>query len=234
MSGPISVVLERRVAHHDAGHRRLEQLHEALVDGPLHQNARAGAAVLAGVVEDAVGRPGGRQLEVGVGEDDVGALAPQLERHPLDLLGAARHDRPPHLGRAGEADLAHGGVVDEALAHDAALARQNLQDALGKACLERQLADAQRAERRQLGRLEHDRVAGGQRRGEAPAGDGHGEVPGHDDAHHAERLVEGDVEAAGDGDLPAAVALGGAGVELDAHRVRCPPPSGHSRSRGRR
>ena len=63
--------------------------------------------------------------------------------------------------------------------------------------------------------FEHDGVAGGQGRGEAPAGDGHGEVPGHDDAHDAQRLVEGDVDAAGHRDLPAAVALGGAGVELE-------------------
>ncbi len=30
---------------------------------------------------------------------------------------------------------------------------------------------------------------------EAPAGDGHREVPGHDDADDAERLVEGEVDA---------------------------------------
>ena len=132
--------------------------------------------------------------------------------------------RAPHLGRAGEAHLAHGGVGHEALPHHAALAGQDLQDALGQARLERQLADAQRAERGQLGRLEDDGVAGGQGRGEAPAGDGHGEVPGHDDAHDPQRLVEGDVEAAGHRDLPAAVALGGAGVELEhvAHVARLP------------
>ena len=38
---------------------------------------------------------------------------------------------------------------------------------------------------------------------EAPAGDRHREVPRHDDADDAERLVEGHVEAAGDRDLPA-------------------------------
>ena len=42
-----------------------------------------------------------------------------------------------------------------------------------------------------------------------------GKFHGHDDAHHAEGLVEGDVEAAGHGDLPAAVALGCGGVELE-------------------
>ncbi len=79
-------------------------------------------------------------------------------------------------------------------------------------------------ERSQLGRLEYDGVPGGQGRGEAPAGDGHREVPGDDDAHDTERLVEGHVEAARHRDLPAAVALGGARVELDdvAHVARLP------------
>ena len=44
----------------------------------LYQDARAGAAVLAGVVEDAAGRRGGGLFEVGVGEDHVGGLAAEL------------------------------------------------------------------------------------------------------------------------------------------------------------
>ena len=207
--------LERGVADGDTVHRRLEQREEALVDGALDEDARAGTAVLAGVVEHAVGGSGRGQLEVGVGEDDVGALAAELEGDPLDLLGAARHHTPTDLGGAGEAHLAHGGVGHEALADDAALAGQDLQDALGQPGLERQLADAQRAQRRQLGRLDHDRVAGGQRRCEAPARDRHGEVPGHDDGHHTERLVEGHVEASGHGDLPAALPLRGRRVVLE-------------------
>ena len=94
----------------------------------------------------------------------------------------------------------------------------------GRPGFERQLADAQRAERGQLGRLEDDGVAGGQRRREAPAGDGHGEVPGHDHAHDTQRLVERDVDATGNRDLPTALALGCGGVELDhvAHVARLP------------
>ena len=40
----------------------------------------------------AYGAVGRRPLEVGVGEHDVRALAAQLQRHRLDLLGAAGHD----------------------------------------------------------------------------------------------------------------------------------------------
>ena len=73
-----------------------------------------------------------------------------------------------------------------------------------------------RGQRGQLGRLEHDGVAGGQRRREAPAGDRHREVPRHDDADDAERLVEGDVDAAGDRDLPAEQPLRRRGVVVEA------------------
>ena len=86
MSGPISVASSVGSPTTTPRDRRLEQRHEAVVDGALDQDARAGAAVLAGVVEHPGRGPGGRQLEVGVGEDDVGALAAELERDPLDLL----------------------------------------------------------------------------------------------------------------------------------------------------
>lgn len=79
---------------------------------------RAGAAVLTGVVEDAVRRRRCGLLDVGVGEHDVRALAAELERHPLHLLGGARHDARAHLGGTREADLADEGMSDEALAHD--------------------------------------------------------------------------------------------------------------------
>ncbi len=47
---------------------------------------------------------------------------------------------------------------------------------------------------------------------EAPAGDGHREVPRHDDGDDAERLLEGDVDAARDGDLLAEEPLRSGGV----------------------
>ena len=202
-SGPISLASSPGSSDLHAGDRRLEQAEELVVRRPLDEDPRAGAAVLAGVVEDGVRRAGGRGGQVGVGEDDVGALAAELEGHPLHLVGAAGHDLLADLGGAGEADLADQRVGDEPLADHRALARDDREHALGQPGLEGQLAEPDRGQRRDLGRLEHHRVAGGQRRGEAPAGDRHREVPRHDDADHAERLVEGDVDAAGDRDLPA-------------------------------
>ena len=42
------------------------------MDVLLHEQARAGRARLAGVLEDRVGDSLGGEIEVGVGEDDVG------------------------------------------------------------------------------------------------------------------------------------------------------------------
>ena len=131
-------------------------------------------------------------------------------------------------------DLAHERVGDEPLADDRALAGDHREHALGQPGLERQLAEPDRGQRGELGRLEHDRVAGGERRREAPAGDRHREVPRHDDADDAERLVEGDVDAAGDRDLPAEQPLGRRRVVVRARRGRCRPPSARCRSCGRR
>src|ERR1019366_2174670 len=70
--------------------------------------------------------------------------------------------------------------------------------ALRKAGLQRELAKPDGRQRRELGWLENHGVAGSQRRRETPAGDGHREVPRHDDANRPERLLEGDVQATGD------------------------------------
>ncbi len=71
-----------------------------------------------------------------------------------------------------------------------AVAGDDVQDAVGDARLERQLAEAQRAQRRLLGRLEDDRAAGGQRRADLPGGHQQREVPRDDLADDADRLLE--------------------------------------------
>jgi hypothetical protein len=83
-------------------------------------------------------------------------------------------------------------------------------------------------ERRQLGRLEHDRVAAGERRAELPGGDVEREVPRHDQPDDAERLAEGHVDAAGDRDRRAVVLVDRACVVVEdvgdhADSPRAPP-----------
>ena len=80
-------------------------VHELLVDVLLHQHPAAGGADLALVDEGAEEGAVHRVLEVGVAEEDVGRLAAQLERDPLELVRGAPHDQLAHLGAAGEGDL---------------------------------------------------------------------------------------------------------------------------------
>ena len=131
--------------------------------GSLDEDARAGAAVLAGVAEDGERRRGGGLLEVGVREDDVGRLAAELERHALDRLGRELADAASDLRRAGEGDLGDVRMLDDPLPDDTAGAVDDVQDALRDPRLERELAELDRGERGQLGGLQDDRVAGRER-----------------------------------------------------------------------
>ena len=62
----------RRVANEEQLRRGNEPVHERLADAAFDEHTAAGAAILAGVGEDAHGRGLGRALPVGVGENDVG------------------------------------------------------------------------------------------------------------------------------------------------------------------
>src|ERR1019366_10477542 len=154
----------------------------------LDEDPRARAAVLAGVVENRRRGTGGGALQVRVGEDDVGALAAEFERHALDLLGATGHHLLAHVTRTGETDLTYGLVCDESPTHDTAVTGQYLEDPLGKSSLEAEFGETDRRQWRQRGGFEDDGIAGREGRRESPTGDRHGKVPRHDDAHDAERL----------------------------------------------
>ena len=104
--------------------------------------------------------------------------------------------------------------------------------------LEREPLEAHRGQRRQLSRLEHDRVARGQGGCELPRRDRQREVPRRDQPDDAERLAERHRDAAGHRDRVAEVALDATGVVPEclgdhpdlAARVadgcrRCAPPA---------
>ncbi len=62
-----------------------------------------------------VGRLGGEALDVRVGEDDVGALAAELEADLLHVAGGRSHDLLARGRLAGEGDLADAGVRGDSL-----------------------------------------------------------------------------------------------------------------------
>ena len=141
---------------------------ELVVDRRLDEHARARLAALAGGVVDRPHRARDRVVEVRVGEDEVRALAAELERQPLDRVGAEPHDLAARLRRAGERDLVDAGMLDEVRAGRRAVARDDVDRAGGEADLGRELGDPQHAERRLRIGLQHDRAAGGERRRELP------------------------------------------------------------------
>ena len=153
-------------------------------------------------------------------------LPPSSSVTGLTCCGGARHHLIADLGRPGEDDLAHVGVRDEPLPDDRTPAGQHLEQSVGQPGLERELAEPDRGERRPLGGLEQHGVARGERGREPPRRDRHREVPRHDDADDAERLVEGHVEAAGDRDLLADQPLRARRVVSAARRGRGRPPTG--------
>ena len=90
-----------------------QPLDEFLVDLLLDEQPAAGGAALAAVEVDGVEGAGDGLLHVGVGEDDVGALAAQLERGALQRVGRGLLDDLGGVDMAGEGDLVDVGVDDQ-------------------------------------------------------------------------------------------------------------------------
>src|SRR5439155_27253988 len=91
---------------------------EVLVERRLDQHPRAGLAALPRRVVDRPDRARHGVVELPVGEDQVRALAAELEDQPLDAVGGEAHDFAPRRGRAGERDLLDTWVPNEVRADD--------------------------------------------------------------------------------------------------------------------
>ena len=149
---------------------------------------RRGGAVLAAVGERADDRALGGGLQVGVVEDDERRLAAELHVHALDGLGGVAHHRAPvRVEPVTEISPRPGG--GRARRPPRAGAGDDVEDPGREAGLEREAAEHQRGQRRQLGGLEDDGVAGGERRADLPRGHVERVVPGRDRGADAERLA---------------------------------------------
>jgi len=58
-----------------------EARHELVIDRGVDEQSRSGQADLSGVAEDCLHGPVDRIVEVSIAEDDIGALAAELERY---------------------------------------------------------------------------------------------------------------------------------------------------------
>src|SRR5215212_1585916 len=203
------------VADAEALDRRLHEGEEVVEDAPLDEDARAGATVLPGVAEDGGWSFAGGLLEVGVGEDHVRRLAAELEGYALYGACGALGDPPPHLGRSGEGDLRDVRTLDQALPDFAPRPDDDVHDAPRDSGLPGYALERDGGQGREPGGLEDEGVPRGQRRGHLPARDREREVPRHDEPYDAQRLTEGDVNTARDGDALAEQSLRHPGVVVE-------------------
>jgi ParB family chromosome partitioning protein len=190
-------LIARRIADDDRFSRGDEAGDEFIVRLALHEHAAARTAILPGVGENAHRRLRRGFLQVGVREDDVRRLAPQLEADAFDVAGGELHDARADLGRAGEGDFSHERMRNEGFADFAARARQYLKRARRKPRLVRDRGEHHGRHRRWLGGLEDDTVSRRQRRRDLPTRDRKREIPRHDRGDHAERLAKREIESAG-------------------------------------
>ncbi len=91
--------------------------------------------------------------------------------------------------RAREADRRHVGIVDQRLADDRAAAHHQVEHAGGNAGLRQDLGERPRAAGHEIGGLEHDGVAVGERRRDLPRRNRDREIPRRDEADDADRLA---------------------------------------------
>ena len=174
---------------------------------------------------DAAAGDGGGQ--VGVGEHDVGALAPELQRHPLQGVGAGPHDVLTDLLRAGEADLVDLGVLQQGLAGVGAEAGEDVEHPGGHARLVGDPGQAEGGEGGLLGGLEDDGAARREGGRDLLAGHEQGVVPGHDQAADPDRLLDDEAHGIGADGRDVAADLGGpARVVLEHERRFLDVPDG--------
>ncbi len=154
----------------------------------MHEDAAGGGAVLPGVVEAGPrDRLGDGADVLDVVEHDDRRLAAELQVDPLEVLGRGLRDLHARAHRAGDRDHRRGRVADDPGA-GLAVADDDVEHAR-REDLTHDLGQLDRGDRGGVRRLEHDRVARGQRRGDLPDGHHHRVVPRRDLAHDADRLV---------------------------------------------
>ena len=171
---------------------RLHPGSEAVVHLALHallnQEPRPGATHLALVEPDPVHHAFDGRVEVGALENHEGRLPAELQRQVLARPGGGAPDLASHLGRARERDLRDARMTHQGRPRRP-VPRHHVQHAGRQSGLVRHLGEEQRRQGGVFGRLEHDRVPGGQGGRHLPRQHEQREIPGDDLAHDTDRLV---------------------------------------------
>ena len=190
------------IIHHERLHPFGECRDEAVVDALGHDQARGGRAALTGGEERAIRGAFHGNPEIGIVEHDKRILAAHFELHLLHRRGgdAGSCDAPPGADRARKRDRQNIAVIDDRLAHHRALAHDKVQHAPGQPRAMENVAERPGRMRHEFRRLDHHRVAIGERRRELPRGNGNREVPWRDHADDTQSLPRDfDAHAGADG-----------------------------------
>src|SRR4029077_733091 len=163
---------------------------EILVDRFLYQDAASGGADFALIDEDSEECAVDGSFEVGVGEEDVGRLAPQFERDALHRIGGLLDDDLADCGAAGKRDLVHVRVLDERSAGSFAEAGDDVDYASGQAAISKVFCKFEGGKRRLLGGFEDAGAACGDGRSKFPCGHEKRIVPWYDLSCDAYRFFE--------------------------------------------
>ncbi len=118
-------------------------------------------------------------------------LPPSSSVTRFRLPAAPRRISRPTPGEPGKGDLVHVGMIDQRRAGRLAEARHDVEHAGRNAGLECEFAQPQCRQRGQLGGLQHDGAAAGERRRNLPHADHQREIPRHDSADDAHRFTHG-------------------------------------------
>ncbi|MPM55857.1 hypothetical protein SDC9_102654 [bioreactor metagenome] len=167
---------------------RLERGHELLEDRALHVHALGSQAHLACVLEARTGDGRDRVVEVAIRKHQRRVLAAQLQGHGPDAIRARLHDGSTRARLAGERDAVDVGVPGEERPRRIhAKAVDDVVNPLGHAHLVHHLAQQRGRAGRGLRRLDHHRVAAGQRWSAFPGHQQQRQIPRADDGDDATR-----------------------------------------------
>ena len=174
------------------GRHQLQGFLEKLVlDAGLNKQARWRIATLALVEENAAHGSFHRLVQVGaIGKHNIGRLATQFSPGALEVA-LPRHDMDlfAHACRAGKGNAIDIHVQRQRRAGLRPKTGDHIEYPWRNAGFQCQVPHAQGRQWRLLAGLEHHGVASRQGGSDFPGRHDHGVVPGHDDAHHANRLA---------------------------------------------
>ncbi len=170
--------------------RAHELVDERVVDRLLDDEPRPGRADLARMQEDRGQGVVESGLDVGVGEDDVGVLAAELEGHLLDRGCGRGHHDPAGGQAAGERDEVDVRVLAQRGAGLRPGAEDEIADTVGKSGLLQVVHEQDGRARGELAGLDDEGVARGECRGHLPGRLQERVVPRRDQPAHPDRLVD--------------------------------------------